>query len=752
MKRLLILLLLIPTVSFAQLRKVKKDVERRLTSMAEYLSLEIPKDTLDEWVTSVSKAEDTTIENPIRVKAWQRFMFSLYDHLGTKPGGIATKQSLANWANFMTTQVMRGRIYDINANRKTTPDDELGEVHVTGNGKETLVLIPPIGFGWQVFEKFIAHYKDRYQIVAITFPGTASSPPYAFPDQRSPAEGKWLQQVANNSINELKSRGIQNYYLVTMGSGNFTGMNIATKVGNQVKGIININGAFTSWLADPEDKELRASKEYREESIRAAFPSSLIVELTPNVFTNFMDFTKESDLQQKYMSHITTEQIPYLFQYLNEYNGQDLYGKMSSFSTPMLNLLSVYDDKSNKASSKGTVRFWQEVENDFPNLNTTNIQIPDTRDAAFIDQPDLTYYYIDAFLANPTEKVDQITGNRGETTLAKPSLSAGIRQTFGAIEVALDYHRPSVKGRTIFGELVPYGQIWRAGANEATTISFSNDVQVNGVNIPKGTYGLFMLPEKDKWQVVFNKINGQWGAFNYRSQYDQARINLTPSTGEFTELLTYSFENPTAESMDINLSWERTNVSFRVSEAFELPMPPQRIKSFEWNKVLTDGSGDGMNPGLSDGKSLSYYVDQKEDMLWFKFDLHGSLDPNAFAMNILIDTDADQETGMNWFGTNTEFTFEKCLTLWMRREGKTYAGINGITDQSGIYASEWNRLKKNNLVYYLDGNNNTYTVGVSLSDLDIQNNKVNIIGAVGNYMTWNDDIGDKEYATIELRK
>ncbi|HSM52087.1 MAG TPA: DUF2911 domain-containing protein, partial [Thermoanaerobaculia bacterium] len=112
--------------------------------------------------------------------------------------------------------------------------------------------------------------------------------------------------------------------------------------------------------------------------------------------------------------------------------------------------------------------------------------------------------------------------------LPRASPKATVMQQVGLTDVTIAYARPGVKGRTIWGDLVPYGQVWRTGANEATTITFSTDVKVAGTAVPAGTYGLFTLPGEKEWTVILNKAAKQWGAYEYKPEEDLLRIPVQP--------------------------------------------------------------------------------------------------------------------------------------------------------------------------------------------------------------------------------
>src|ERR1022692_3493422 len=103
-----------------------------------------------------------------------------------------------------------------------------------------------------------------------------------------------------------------------------------------------------------------------------------------------------------------------------------------------------------------------------------------------------------------------------------------LKQRVGLTDIEIVYSRPSVKGRTIFGGIVPYGQVWRTGANQATKITFNTPVKFNGTEIPAGTYGLFTIPAEQEWTVIINKSATQWGAFQYDEKADVTRFKVKP--------------------------------------------------------------------------------------------------------------------------------------------------------------------------------------------------------------------------------
>jgi DUF2911 family protein len=146
----------------------------------------------------------------------------------------------------------------------------------------------------------------------------------------------------------------------------------------------------------------------------------------------------------------------------------------------------------------------------------------------------------------------------------RPSPNASVSQTIGITEVVLHYSRPGVKGRTIWGDLVPYGQVWRAGANENTTISFSTPVKIEGHELPAGLYGLQAIPTPQEWTVVFSKDAQLWGAFDYKQEHDALRVQVQPQPAEFQERMGFEFADLTDTSAAVVLRWEKLRVPFKV--------------------------------------------------------------------------------------------------------------------------------------------------------------------------------------------
>lgn len=148
--------------------------------------------------------------------------------------------------------------------------------------------------------------------------------------------------------------------------------------------------------------------------------------------------------------------------------------------------------------------------------------------------------------------------------LPRASQHARFTQRIGLTDITVDYHRPLVNGRKIFGGLQAYGQVWRAGANENTLFEISDPVTINGQPLPKGIYGVHMIPGENSWIIIFSNNHTSWGSFTYDKSEDALRVSVAPQAIENQEVLSYDFETPTQTSVLITMRWEKVAVPFKV--------------------------------------------------------------------------------------------------------------------------------------------------------------------------------------------
>ncbi|NUM70435.1 MAG: DUF2911 domain-containing protein [Ignavibacteriaceae bacterium] len=148
--------------------------------------------------------------------------------------------------------------------------------------------------------------------------------------------------------------------------------------------------------------------------------------------------------------------------------------------------------------------------------------------------------------------------------IPRPSPISTVTQVVGISEVTVKYARPAKNNRKVFGELVPFGKLWRTGANENSTVTLSDEATIGGVKVPAGTYSFFTIPGEKEWTVILNKDNNLSGTTGYKQENDIVRVNVTPVKTGMTERLTIDFDVVTDEYAHLSLMWEETKISLKI--------------------------------------------------------------------------------------------------------------------------------------------------------------------------------------------
>lgn len=150
-------------------------------------------------------------------------------------------------------------------------------------------------------------------------------------------------------------------------------------------------------------------------------------------------------------------------------------------------------------------------------------------------------------------------------TTTDASQKAAVYQKIGLTDIKIVYHSPAVKKRVIWGKLVPFGKVWRAGANENTVIYFSTDVRIENKLLKKGKYGLHTIPGEKEWTIIFSRNHTSWGSYFYKEKEDALRVKVKPFKSAFNEWLTYEFTEKNNDSALISLKWEKLSIPFKVN-------------------------------------------------------------------------------------------------------------------------------------------------------------------------------------------
>jgi hypothetical protein len=175
-----------------------------------------------------------------------------------------------------------------------------------------------------------------------------------------------------------------------------------------------------------------------------------------------------------------------------------------------------------------------------------------------------------------------LPGDAQQLTTPQPSPTANIKQNFGLSNIEISYSRPGVKGRKVFGELVPYGKVWRTGANNATTITFGEEVTIGGKKVAAGKYGLLTIPGESQWTFIISKQTNVTSPADYKQDQDVVRVTAQPASLPFSiETMMISIDNIKSNSCDIGLGWDNVYVSFPVTSDVDGKVMEQIKNSME---------------------------------------------------------------------------------------------------------------------------------------------------------------------------
>lgn len=187
-------------------------------------------------------------------------------------------------------------------------------------------------------------------------------------------------------------------------------------------------------------------------------------------------------------------------------------------------------------------------------------------------------------------------------TIPQASPGASVSQMLGTTRIEVTYHRPGVKGRVIWGDLVPYGKVWRLGANEATMLSFTDPAWINGKEIPAGTYSLHALPGPDVWTFIVNKVAKQWGSYSYDEKDDLLRFEVKPEAAAATEWMQFAITPLAEDKVEVELRWDKLRLAFPIQV---------KVREITWARIDSALGAAEVDPG-SWQRAANYALTTKE--------------------------------------------------------------------------------------------------------------------------------------------
>jgi pimeloyl-ACP methyl ester carboxylesterase len=511
-----------------------------------------------------------------RQGALKEFVTMLFRAAGANP--MPPEQAVENFAkNF--GQSLSQLVNDSGAKTPggSTPLGNLGAVEKRGRGPIPLILIADIRTDWSLYRNFMDRNAERYTMYAVTLPGYGGAPAPPRPETLDLKSTPWWDGAEKGVINLIEKDRLNKPVVIGMAASSYLATRLAVNHPDKIRAAVVIGGnvyaAFRSlanpdYPATPEERPdvlmkqpgatgmiseflpaLMSSRESAEARIKALAPPQL---------AQFAAAVREIERARALAVDDAVSSDPRAYRYNVELFASDLTGPLKNLKVPLLAIPAIHDDNSPGQGGPAPSQ-WYEAKMKYPAIPLTVVPFENTRTYVTEDAPQELDRAIESFLAGKP-----VEGRRGLSMATRPSPRGEVGGQIGALKVSITYGRPQVNKRQIWGQLVPYNRLWRTGANEATYITFSSGVIVEGQKLAAGAYALFTIPTETEWTVIFNRVPGLWGHFYYNPEFDALRVKVKPQTAEHQEWLSYSFEMLSPTSANLVVHWEKIKTAFKV--------------------------------------------------------------------------------------------------------------------------------------------------------------------------------------------
>lgn len=550
------------------------EVKLRVTEALRFYRLagQATSQETEQLVKLQMKVETPSVATRDRFQAYQELYRLLYHLNGVE---FPPSDSLNNNARMNTgilgTFINSGPVRPLG--KATMPWGRLGQVEKRGRGATPMILIAPNGFDWTVFQSFMERNAERYTMYGVTLPGSGRTPLPANPNYFDPMSTPWWESARQGVLALIEKHKMNKPVIAGIQSSAYLAARLALDNPEKVRAAVMISGLAHTPQQSETDPDRPMTMAERRQSVTLRV-SAMVTDLLPPVRLA----TRESGekLWQAFSQYFSPglshhpERNKELFlmsaidsslqagRYYNELALTDLGQEFEKLTVPVLAITADHDDGSVFQGTPDTAQ-WTEVKLRFPTIPLTISRFENSRLFVTEDATEDLDAVIAAFLAGKSIEI-----NRERTVAIRPSPPASVSQQVGMAEVTIRFGRTQVKGREIWGKLVPWNRVWRTGANEATTISISRDMMIEGQRLPTGTYSLFTIPTESEWTVIFNRVAHQWGAFNYNPEFDALRVKIKPHSVEPKEWLNISFEPTGEKSANLVLHWEKLMLLLKI--------------------------------------------------------------------------------------------------------------------------------------------------------------------------------------------
>ena len=507
-----------------------------------------------------------------------RDMFIFYSKLRGRD--ISNRpQAVMPLATFAATSYENGaRMYLDLPEPRGVPHGDYLNTQTFGTGPQHVLLIGDAGTdARKIYGSFVERNSAKYTMHVVTLPSAGAAKQLPYPPTADATQLVWLNHIEQELVRLVDARKWSKLVALGTAGGGYFAARLALARPAALRAAVLVETLVATPVRSSSNPDAPATIDERKTRVRARMPypqlfpymrvpgaaevQRLLDNPDPNhpSVQNWMSFAVKDNAISKQWTHAALSSGFFLpgAWYGTEFAATDLSDAMRKLTVPTLVMAATHDEGS-RGQGNPTLSQWLELKLRDPKLPLTTVSFADTRAYISADAPAQFDAALEAFLAGRAPE--------GSNTFFYPRSSprAALEQWLGRTRVHITYGRPRVNGRKVWGELVPNGRVWRAGANEATVVSFSTPVSIEGKPLAAGTYTFFTIPGEKEWTVIFNRVSHQWGAFNYNAEFDALRFPVTPTEAQHEEYLSYAIEPSAANAGRIVLRWEKLQVAFKV--------------------------------------------------------------------------------------------------------------------------------------------------------------------------------------------
>jgi len=556
------------------------DLQSRMTELLRYTGVESPApEDVARMAELWTRSQQPGIGDERRIAF--RDMYVLFAKLhgqdpSSRPGGME------NLARFAATTVDAGGRLDLTLPEpRGVPSGHYLDVETRGNGPVPLVLISDVGVdGRKLYDSFARRNAGAYTMYIVTLPWAGAARPLPWPEKLDYAAKPWLSQIERELLALIDQPQLKGSVVTGTASGGYFAARLALLRPQRIRAAVLVDALVNATMRSAADPDAPASLTERLTRLKVVLPTPQLFPYAPvppaaelrrliddpssthPTARNWWAYAVKDDSLSRAWTFEALSNGFFLpgFEYRWELVTTDLTDELRHLSVPMLAMGAVHDEGS-PAQSPPSLSGWEEIKLLYPQAPLTVAAFEDSRSYISVEYPQEFDRALADFLAGRLV--------RGKTGISLPRTSprASVMQAVGGAEARIAYGRPAVKERKVWGELVPFGRVWRAGANEATTITFSQDIKVEGHALTAGTYTFFVVPGEAEWTAILNRVPRQWGAFNYNPAFDALRFTVKPEESPHAEYVTYAIEPDGKNGAVVSLAWEKKQISFRVEGA-----------------------------------------------------------------------------------------------------------------------------------------------------------------------------------------